>query len=86
METPRSTILALQAASERARAEIRNVITGAWVNGQLSGMADPNTYPALGTLLGQMLGDDTETEAETDSEPGADTIGAKLWIMFLNRK
>ena len=79
-ETPRSTILALQGASEKAQNEFRNVVTGAWLNGRLSGMIDPENYPSLEEMLGE------EKQAEPELEPGAEHVGAKLWVMWLNRK
>lgn len=59
---------------------MRHILTGVWLNGRLSGMADPKTYPSLQELLGD------EREEEVDPEPGTEHAGAKLWIMYLNRK
>ena len=75
-------MLCLQAANERAREQTRNLIAGVWLNGRLSGMADPKTYPALEDLLD----DGVEPELEGETETGTENIGAKLWIMFLNRR
>ena len=73
--------MALQGAKERAQSEVRNVITGSWLNGRLV-MADQKTYPSLE----EMLGEEPEPEGDYEPEPGAEHIGAKLWIMYLNRK
>jgi len=59
---------------------MRNTITLAWLNGRLSGMADPETYPTLESMLGE-----EKPEPEAEPEPGAEHVGAQLWIMFLNR-
>ncbi len=56
------------------------MITGSWLNGRLSGMIDPNKYPSLEEMLGE------EPQAEPEPEPGAEHVGARLWVMWLNRK
>lgn len=43
-------------------------------------MADPKTYPALEDLLG------SDAEPEHRDEPESEHAGARLWVMFLNRK
>ena len=43
-------------------------------------MIDPDTYPSLEEMLGE------EPQQETEPEPRAEHIGAKLWVMWLNRK
>lgn len=68
-------------ARDRAEAEDRRMITGAWLMGQLGGMADPETYPALEDLLGM-----EPEEPEEEPSPEAAHIGARLWIMHLNSR
>lgn len=43
-------------------------------------MIDPNKYPSLEEMLGE------EPQAEPEPEPGAEHVGARLWVMWLNRK
>ncbi|MBY8335207.1 hypothetical protein [Qipengyuania pacifica] len=43
-------------------------------------MIDPENYPSLEEMLGE------EKQAEPELEPGAEHVGAKLWVMWLNRK
>lgn len=67
-------------ASDRADVERKRTMMGAWLGGLLGGMADPKTYPALSTILD----DEPEPEPEElDSE--AAHVGAKLWVMWLNK-
>lgn len=55
----------------------------AWLGGLLGGSADPKTYPPLSDLIGE----EPEPESEPDAPPDEEAahVGAKLWIMFLNR-
>ena len=41
-------------------------------------MIDPDKYPTLEEMLGE--------EPEPEAEPGAEHVGAKLWVMWLNQK
>lgn len=59
---------------------MRHILTGVWLNGRLSGMADPKTYPTLNEILGD------EAEPDAEPEPGSEHAGAKLWLMYLNRE
>lgn len=59
------------------------MITAVWLNGKLSGMADPESYPTLSELLGDP--DPDPEPDDTEVEPEAQHIGARLWVMHLNR-
>lgn len=72
-------------ANDRVEIDRKHAILGAWLSGRLGGMADPKTYPELSSLLGEDDSDDASPEAEI-AETEATHAGAKLWIMFLNRK
>lgn len=43
-------------------------------------MIDPDKYPTLEEMLGE------EPEPEPEAELGAEHVGAKLWVMWLNQK
>ena len=72
----------------RAEVEERRTAFGAWLGGLLGGMADPKTYPKFDDLIGPSSDAELGPEPETTSEPDpeAETVGAKLWIMYLNSK
>lgn len=65
--------------------DLRHVITGAWFNGRFGGMADPKTYPSLTEVLEQVFADPVEAAGDDELDPEAEHVGAKLWIMYLNR-
>lgn len=79
-------ILSLAGANGRIETDRKHAVLGAWLGGLLGGMVDPKTYPDLSSLLGE----DDEAESEgvgaEDLDPEAAHAGAKLWIMFLNKK
>jgi hypothetical protein len=52
------------------------VVIGAWLGGQLGGMADPRTYPSLESLLG-------EDKPKKKPEPGEASANAKAWGVWL---
>ncbi|MBH9537528.1 hypothetical protein [Novosphingopyxis sp. YJ-S2-01] len=74
-------MLSLAGAAEQQELANKRMITGAWLAGRLGGMADPKTYPTLESLLGDM----PEPEPE-ELEPEERHVGAKLWVMLLNRR
>lgn len=53
---------------------------GAWLGGLLGGMADPKTYPALSAIL-----DDAPEPEPEEVDPETAHVGAKLWVMWLNK-
>lgn len=72
-------------ANDRVEADRKHAILGAWLSGRLGGMADPKSYPELSSLLGEEEQQADASESD-DEDPEAAHVGAKLWIMFLNKK
>ena len=72
-------------ANDRVEVARKHTILGAWLSGRLGGMADPKSYPELSALLGEDEVQADEAPSE-DEDPDAAHVGAKLWIMFLNKK
>lgn len=73
-------MLALQGAMERSQSDFRNAAYTGWLTGRLSGMADPATYPSFAMLIGIEAPEESE-----EPDPEAKGVGARLWIMRLNK-
>ena len=72
-------MLALQGAMERSQSDFRNAAYTGWLTGRLSGMADAATYPSFAAIIG------VETPEADEPDPEAKGVGARLWIMRLNK-
>ncbi len=70
-------------ARDRVEGDRKRTILGSWLGGLLGGMVDPKTYPSLVSLIGE---DEVPEVVDEEPDPEAAHAGAKLWIMFLNRR
>lgn len=76
-QTPRSTVLALRGVRDRREQDMKNALSIAWLQGQLS-QIDLKHYPKLEEVTGE--GQEKKVAADSGDDAGAN---AGAWIAAL---